>query len=115
MHNNSHESDTNDPQREHRSSALPDLHQEAHATNPAREHVVQDVTQSGQATPQSPSQIAQPKREDHYQEQTVTKESGRRPGEVSPELGQDSGSDWQESQQMGKTGHGGVQNPQKNA
>ncbi len=46
-------------------------------------------------------------------QQSLAKETGKRPGEVSPQLGQDSGSDWQESQQMGKTGHGGVQNPQR--
>jgi hypothetical protein len=49
-----------------------------------------------------------------YEPTAPVRRSGRKPGEVSPELGQDSGSDWQESQQMGKTGHGGAQNPQTN-
>ena len=44
----------------------------------------------------------------------LEKESGRQPGEVSPELGQDSGTAWQEGLQMGDTGRGGVQNPQAN-
>lgn len=111
MSSNSTNSDTNDPQRD---SALFDARKAPHADETARKHVVQHVAQSGQATPPASPQAGQPKREDHYQEETVTKGSGRRPGEVSPELGQDSGSDWQESQQMGQTGHGGVQNPQQN-
>ena len=32
-------------------------------------------------------------------------------GEYAPSLGQESGTNWQESQQMGYTGRGGVQNP----
>lgn len=35
----------------------------------------------------------------------------RRPGHYAQQLGQESGNDWQESQQMGNTGHGGVQKP----
>ena len=35
----------------------------------------------------------------------------RRPGQYAPQLGQEFGSDWQESQQMGNTGSGGVQKP----
>lgn len=36
-----------------------------------------------------------------------------RPGRPGKQLGTESGTDWQESQQMGKTGHGGVQSPQQ--
>ncbi|HLL78255.1 MAG TPA: hypothetical protein VKT25_02075 [Ktedonobacteraceae bacterium] len=35
------------------------------------------------------------------------------PGKPSEQLGQESGSDWQESQQMGRTGLGGVQKSQE--
>ena len=35
----------------------------------------------------------------------------RHPGQYAQQLGQESGSDWQESQQMGNTGRGGVQKP----
>jgi hypothetical protein len=35
----------------------------------------------------------------------------RRPGQHAQQLGQESGSDWQESQQMGNTGLGGGQKP----
>ena len=37
----------------------------------------------------------------------------RLPGQYAQQLGQESGSDWQESQQMGSTGHGGVQKPNR--
>ena len=35
----------------------------------------------------------------------------RHPGQYAQQLGQELGSDWQESQQMGNTGRGGVQKP----
>lgn len=38
----------------------------------------------------------------------------RHPGQYAQQLGQESGNDWQESQQMGSTGHGGVQKPNQN-
>lgn len=37
-----------------------------------------------------------------------------KPGKTGKQLGTESGTDWQESQQMGKTGHGGVQSPEQN-
>ena len=37
-----------------------------------------------------------------------------KPGQPGKQLGTESGTDWQESQQMGKTGHGGVQSPEQN-
>ena len=36
-----------------------------------------------------------------------------RPGQPGQQQGTESGTDWQESQQMGKTGHGGVQSEQQ--
>jgi len=114
MRMNSLDDNTNDSQGDRRATPLPDADRTTHTVGKSREHVVQDVAQSGQTTPQSPVRPAQPKGEEHYQAQPLQKTSGRHPGEVSPELGQDSGSDWQESQQMGQTGRGGVQNPQQN-
>jgi hypothetical protein len=37
----------------------------------------------------------------------------RKSGQEAPSLGQESGTDWQESQQAGNTGRTGVQNPQE--
>ncbi|HEY3993111.1 MAG TPA: hypothetical protein VGM01_09560 [Ktedonobacteraceae bacterium] len=97
-----------------RNITLRALDQAAQAAGTTREHVIQNIAQRGQAEKQPFAPSAQPKSGDYYQSEPLTKESGRHPGEVSPELGQDSGSDWQESQQMGWTGRGGVQNPQTN-
>lgn len=55
--------------------------------------------------------LAPKKPENKKDPASVVKTSGRKPGEYSPPMGQESGSDWQESQQMGQTGHGGVQEP----
>ena len=47
-----------------------------------------------------------------WQQQNQTQPQ-RQPGQKAPSLGQESGTDWQESQQAGYTGRTGVQNPQE--
>jgi hypothetical protein len=47
-----------------------------------------------------------------WQQQNQTQPQ-RQPGQEAPSLGQESGTDWQESQQAGYTGRTGVQNPQE--
>lgn len=103
-----------------------DLDQAAQAAGTTREHVLQNIIEGGKVISMPPSQQAQAGRGDYYQsslehqqasaemQPDLEKESGRQPGEVSPELGQDSGTAWQEGLQMGDTGRGGVQNPQTN-
>lgn len=98
----------NDAHGDSRNITLGDLDQAAQAAGTTRDQVIQNIAQCAQSSSQAG-------RGDYYQSQSEqVKTSGRKPGEVSPELGQDSGTAWQESQQMGETGHGGVQNPQTN-
>ena len=100
------------PKEEQEQTTKPALEQEAHKEGSTREDVVKNIRRGAQAeasSQQQPLNNAPDNQSGH-----AAKTSGRKPGEVSPELGQDSGSDWQESQQMGKTGLGGVQNPQTN-
>lgn len=90
------------------------LHRNDQASAAKRERTIEKFTR-GEKTPSGrPVQPANARRDDTYESSSPARKSGRKPGEVSPELGQDSGTDWQESQQMGWTGHGGVQNPQTN-
>jgi len=96
-----------------RNITVQDLDQAAQAAGTTRERVLQNIEQSGQGLSAS-SSAGQTRSGDYYQSQPLEKQSGLQPGETSPELGQDSGSAWQESQQMGNTGRGGVQNPQTN-
>jgi hypothetical protein len=91
-----------------------EVDQAAQAAGTTRERVVQNITQGCQGVASEAAQAVSERRGDYYQTETLEKQSGRQPGDVSPELGQDSGTAWQESQQMGRTGHGGVQNPQAN-
>lgn len=102
-----------DDHGDRRNITAQDLDQAAKAAGTTRERVVQNIAQGGQGASTQSAQPSQAGRGDYYQP-PLARPSGRQPGEVSPQLGQDSGSDWQESQQMGKTGRGGVQNPQAN-
>lgn len=105
---------TNDNPIHSPDSAQEELHQAGKADARKRERRIEKVTRGEKHTSGQPAQQASARRDDTYEPSSPVRTSGRKPGEVSPELGQDSGTDWQESQQMGRTGHGGVQNPQKN-
>ena len=100
--------DANNTHGDRRNITLRDLDEAAQAAGTTRDRIIQNIARGVQAS------SAPVSRGDYYQAEPLEKQSGRSPGEVSPELGQDSGSDWQESQQMGQTGRGGVQNPQTN-
>ena len=91
-----------------------EAHDEKRIVSEGREHVVQHPAQQTQATPHEPRPVVPSPNDAQPQGQPLAKTSGRKPGERSSELGQDSGTAWQESQQMGYTGRGGVDNPQKN-
>lgn len=105
--------DISNAQGDDRNITVQDLDQAAQAAGTTRDQVVQNIVQCCQSASAS-SQSGQARSGDYYQSQPLEKQSGFQPGEVSPELGQDSGTAWQESQQMGNTGRGGVQNPQTN-
>jgi hypothetical protein len=95
-----------------RNITMREVDRAAQAAGTTRERVAQNLTQACQDISSAATQGAEERRGDYYQSSPLEKQSGRQPGELSPELGQDSGTAWQESQQMGRTGLGGVQNPQ---
>lgn len=97
-----------------RNITMQDLDQAAQAAGATRERVIQNIAQGAQVIVAPPAHSAQAQSGDYYQSSPGVKEAGLQPGDVSPELGQDFGSAWQESQQMGDTGRGEVQNPQIN-
>lgn len=99
----------NDEHGDSRNITLQDLDQAAQAAGTTRDRVIQNITQGAQ----SPSGRHTQASGDYYQPH-LARPSDRQPGETSPELGQDSGSAWQEGLHMGDTGRGGVQNPERN-
>ncbi len=99
----------NDEHGDSRNITLQDLDQAAQAAGTTRDRVVENITQGTQSSSGQHAQASG----DYYQSH-LARPSGRQPGETSPELGQDSGSAWQEGLQMGDTGRGGVQNPERN-
>lgn len=105
-----------DNQGDQRNITMQDLDQAAEAAGITRERVAQNITQGCQAAMDQPAQVNMTGRGDYYQgtQSTLERESGRQPGEFSPQLGQESGTAYQEGLQMGETGRGGVQNPQTN-
>src|SRR5258708_13565799 len=103
----------NDDHGDSRNITMRNIDQAAEAAGTTRERVVQNISQGGQASASQTTPFSQAGRGDYYQA-PLAKESGRQPAEASPELGQAPGSAYQESQQMGETGFGGVQNPQAN-
>jgi hypothetical protein len=78
-------------------------------------------TSGDQGSSSSPSQPNQQGSTGHVGQQEDTStwqrenktQPQRKPGQEAPSLGQESGTDWQESQQAGYTGRTGVQNPQE--
>ena len=103
--------ETNDNHIESPGNIQEGSHQPDKADAAKRERKIEKVTRGEK---QTPGQQATARRNDTPEPSSPVKRSGRKPGDVSPELGQDSGTAWQESQQMGRTGRGGVQNPQTN-
>ena len=124
----------NDDHGDSRNITLDDLNQAAAAAGTTRDRVLQNIlgstsgvsganganTANGAAAsqPQSPSvpktSQAQPANNGQEANSFLPANQPRpQPGKYSEQLGQESGSDWQESQQMGQTGRGGVQKPQE--
>lgn len=102
-----------DSHGDQRNITIQDLDQAAEAAGTTREQVSENINQGCMTAASQPSQTTMTGRGDYYQSD-LERESGRQPGETSPQLGQESGSAYQEGLQMGETGRGGVQNPQTN-
>ncbi len=96
----------NDQHGDQRHITMNDLDQAAQAAGTTREQVVQNIAQAA-------GRASSDQRGDFYSSD-VARTSGRQPGEYAPQAGQDSGSAWQESQQMGQTWRGTEDNPLSN-
>jgi hypothetical protein len=103
-----------DDRGDRRNITMSDLDRAAEAAGTTRDKVIQNIIhatgtqRSGVSTTDQRQQGAPDQSSGGF---LPSEQPQRHPGEYSPQLGQESGSAWQESQQMGKTGHGGVQKP----
>jgi|SRR5690348_13248716 len=118
----------NDDHGDSRNITLNDLDQAAIAAGTTRDKVLQNMmggandtsnTNNQQVDKAGASSIAQSWPGDTNSNQSSDSQlpadqPPTKPGQPGKQLGTESGSDWQESQQMGKTGHGGVQSPEQN-
>jgi hypothetical protein len=98
-----------------RNITMNDLKQAAEVAGTTPDKVVQNImtgsgNQQGATYYSSPDQFPQSNAESSGSFLPADQPE-RRPGHYAQQLGQESGIDWQESQQMGYTGHGGVQKP----
>lgn len=99
----------NEQHGDHRHITLHDLDQAAQAAHTTRAQVAQNIVRAAnQAGPMEQDQ------QNWTTSSSQARTSGKKPGEYAPPLGQDSGTAWQESQQMGNTGRGGTENPLRN-
>ena len=98
-----------------RNITMNDLKQAAEAAGTTPDKVVRNIingsgTQMGQSNTSSSAQFPQSNTESSGSFLPADQPE-RHPGQYAQQLGTESGNDWQESQQMGYTGHGGVQKP----
>ncbi len=98
-----------------RNITMSDLDRAAEAAGTTRDQVVQNImngsgNQQGTTAYSSPDQFPQ-SNTDSQGSFLPADQPERHPGQRVEQLGQESGNAWQESQQMGYTGHGGVQKP----
>lgn len=117
----------NDDHGDSRNITLNDLDQAAKAAGTTRDKVLQNMmggsndtgnTNNPQVDKAGASSVAQswPGPDNAKQSsdsQLPADQPPTRPGQPGKQLGTESGTDWQESQQMGKTGHGGIQSEQQ--
>jgi hypothetical protein len=105
----------NDNHGDSRNITMDDLNQAAEAAGTTRDRVIQNFMQATgyrQETNQGSSASSSPANNQQQAGQFLPSDQPQeRPGQYTPSLGQESGTAWQESQQMGYTGHGGVQKP----
>lgn len=117
----------NDDHGDSRNITLNDLDQAAEAAGTTRDKVLQNMvsgasntgnTGNQQVDTAGASSIAQSwpggaNQKLSSDSQLPADQPPARPGQPGKQLGTESGTAYQESQQMGKTGHGGIQSPQQ--
>jgi hypothetical protein len=107
----------NDDHGDSRNITLDDLNRAAEAAGTTRDRVLQNIMSgagTGQSSGSSSTGPAQPGSNGQESNSFLPADQPpARPGEYRENIGQESGTAWQESQQMGRTGHGGVQKPQE--
>jgi hypothetical protein len=115
----------NDDHGDSRNITLNDLDQAAIAAGTTRDKVLQNMmggtgntssTSDQQVDQSGASSIAQswPGGANRSSDsQLPADQPAARPGQTGKQLGTESGTAWQESQQMGKTGQGGIQSPEQ--
>ena len=112
----------NDDHGDSRNITLNDLDQAAIAAHTTRDKVLQnmmggsDSTNNQQQDTASSTVQASPGPDNTRQStdsQLPADQPPTTPGQPGKQLGTESGTAWQESQQMGKTGQGGIQSPEQ--
>jgi hypothetical protein len=114
----------NDKHGDNRNITLDDLNRAAEAAGTTRDRVLQNImtgtnaeqasSSSSQPSASSSNGQTQPNYNGQESNSFLPADQPRpQPGEYRENPGQESGTDWQESQQMGRTGRGGVQKPQE--
>jgi hypothetical protein len=105
----------NDDHGDSRNITMDDLNQAAEAAGTTRDRVIANFMQATGYQPgaaQSSSASFPPDRNQQQPGQFLPADQPQeRPGEYASSPGQESGTAWQESLEMGYTGHGGVQKP----
>jgi hypothetical protein len=102
----------NDDHGDSRNITMDGLNQAAEAAGTTRDKVIQNFIQTTGYQPGYNSAASSPDQNQQQSGQFLPSDQPQqRPGQYAPSPGQESGTDWQESQQMGYTGRGGVQNP----
>lgn len=118
----------NDDHGDNRNITLNDLDKAAVAAGTTRDKVLQNMmggasntgnTGNQQVDTAGASSIAQSwpngaSQKQSSDSQLPADQPPTRPGQIGQQQGTESGTAWQESQQMGKTGHGGIQSPEQN-
>jgi hypothetical protein len=91
---------------------MDDLNEAARAAGTTRDKVIANFVSATGYQPVHNSAASSPDENQQQSGQFLPSDQPQEsPGEYAPSLGQESGTDWQESQQMGHTGRGGVQKP----
>ena len=110
----------NDDHGDSRNITLDDLNRAAEAAGTTRARVLQNImggageSNQGQSSTPSSTEQAQPGNNGQESNSFVpANQPPAVPGQYRENPGQESGTDWQESQQAGRTGRGGVQTPQE--
>jgi hypothetical protein len=103
----------NDDHGDSRNITMEGLNQAAAAAGTTRDKVIENfIYATGYQPSHNPAAASSPNRNQQQSGQFLPSDQPQeRPGQYAPSLGQESGNDWQESQQMGYTGRGGVQKP----